>query len=65
MEDNDIYESDWHGVVINAQAEPLLQNNRIFNNRKSGVFMQDGAMPTLPPLRLLPSPALPPASGSG
>ena len=45
IRDNDIYESDWHGVAIGAQAQPTLEGNRIYSNRRQGVFMQDGAAP--------------------
>ena len=34
---NEIYESDWHGVAITSQVSPTLHENRIFHNRKSGV----------------------------
>jgi hypothetical protein len=47
IQDNEITASDWHGVAIGSQAQPTLQANRIHANRKAGVFMQDGAMPTL------------------
>ena len=47
VRDNEIYESDWHGVAIGSQATPLLQRNRIHHNRKSGVFIEDGAAPFL------------------
>ena len=47
IQDNDITDSLWHGVAIGERAQPLLQGNRIYANRKSGVFMQDACTPTL------------------
>ena len=47
LEDNEIVDSYYHGVVIGYMAAPTLQNNKIHACGNAGVFCQDGATPTL------------------
>jgi len=47
VQDNEVVDSHWHGMVIGQLAQPLVQGNKIHACTKSGVLCQDGCIPTL------------------